>query len=118
MHTTNDKLTRDLRASIAAIERYSGPQLMTVPSDQLTAVLDEIEALQGKVEALDWQEITPQNLPKVGDEVWSSVLSTARAVDDSFKTSHGVDPRVWHQYGGWTHFRPINAPRLAKDGQA
>lgn len=85
-----------------------------------------VEALRAQFAALDWQEITPENLPKVGDEVggWFGVFNPEWEVRP-FKwptpSSQSLKPEIIHdgcKVAGWTHFRPINAPRLTKGGQA
>lgn len=69
-----------------------------------------IAELEAQLAALTWTPISESNLPKVGDEVYSHLLNETRCVTESFLQMHGADPRVWNQYGGWTHFRPINPP--------
>jgi hypothetical protein len=60
--------------------------------------------------ALQWMPIDAEHLPKVGDEIWSHTLQQISQVTYTHVSALGTDPRVWKQYGGWTHFRPINAP--------
>ena len=52
-----------------------------------------------------WIRITPENLPKVGDEIggW---------FDDQWAVTEEYAPIPYDYYAknGWTHFRPINPP--------
>jgi hypothetical protein len=64
--------------------------------------------------ASDWQAITPENLPKVGDEIgkWWKEFATGPTfwnVRAAAQFIHGMTAQNWIQLG-WTHFRPINPP--------
>jgi hypothetical protein len=58
-----------------------------------------------------WTRITPENLPKVGDELLGQDIECGWAVLalDGIPESER-DCRTLLRIG-WTHFRPINAPR-------
>lgn len=48
----------------------------------------------------EWTEISPENLPRVGDELFQK--STGSVIDfDEYYAPYG---------SAWTHRRPINAP--------
>jgi hypothetical protein len=58
--------------------------------------------------ALSWTPITPENLPKVGDEILAAceAYANVRNVD-------AQDMRVgWEERRYWTHFRPIAPPAV------
>ncbi len=74
--------------------------------------IDELEeqlaAAHATIQRLQWQKITPECLPKVGDEVWEplhgdSSLVDAEAIKDNPNCGEWL---AW----GWTHFRAINPP--------
>ena len=73
-----------------------------------TAVLN---ALQADValwrRRAEWQEITPENLPKVGDEVISVHQTVVLIEEEGYFTR--LTAQGWKR-GGYTHFRPINPP--------
>jgi len=74
--------------------------------DERVAALEaQLAEANRKLEALDWKPITPENLPKVGDEVWQQGHDTYVVLDKNQMRSAN-DYGVW----GWTHFRPINPP--------
>jgi len=51
----------------------------------------------------EWQEITPENLPKEGDEVICDKDGVLQQICDDSCVSD------WTEWG-YTHFRPINPP--------
>ena len=78
----------------------------------LQAVVDK------RLAVLQWQEITPENLPKVGDENggWFGVFKPTWEVrpfawptESSYKLAETLICEALH-VAGWTHFRPINPP--------
>lgn len=68
--------------------------------------LDCEYVLLEQLAAIQWQPITPTNLPKVGDEVFGEgrLLLITRDWLAVFQ-----DAKVWVQYG-WMHRRPLLAP--------
>jgi hypothetical protein len=78
---------------------------------------ERIADLETKLASLSWTPITPDNLPKVGDEVWAIDRGL---IEPSELTSSS---RTVPTYGDWikagyTHFRPINPPFPAsKEGK-
>ncbi len=68
-------------------------------------VVGELEAqlseAQAKLAQMDWTQITPDNLPKVGDEV---IYGNGKRV---CSVTREYDFTVWKATGD-THFRPIN----------
>lgn len=88
----------------------------------------ENAALFIELAALRWKPITPENLPKVGDEVLGAnveydagagdygrglVVTAADEVTCSVNSDIQFD--TWTSYG-YTVFRPINPPEEATDG--
>ena len=68
---------------------------------------DRIEDLEAQLAALQWKPIDEKHLPKVDDEVLDLVDHIVRYMHD---TDAGFDERYYRGLG-YTHFRPINAPR-------
>jgi hypothetical protein len=61
-------------------------------------------------EALEWQPITPENLPKSGDEIYRAAGDRPNDVADVMAECGEYDAvELYHRYG-FTHFRPINPP--------
>ena len=75
-----------------------------------------ITTLESQLAALQWQPITPENLPKVGDEViaYEEELQVVYSVDCIPESER--DAKIWNR-NGWTHFRPI-APPAAHTGES
>ena len=71
-----------------------------------------IAELQSQLDALTWTEITPENLPKIGDELFAHhVFRDAQWDTVSSVTNIHATWRVDDFLNcGWTHFRPINPP--------
>lgn len=71
--------------------------------------LNRIAELEAKLAACEWRPITPEDLPKVGDEVFTRYLE-----------AHTIAPRaedgIWENCANrtWTHFRAINPPQQGK----
>lgn len=66
-------------------------------------------SLQSQLDALTWTEITPENLPRVGDEVlWfdeeGSIVYEVTSMHVLFSA------QKWRDERGMTHRRPINPP--------
>lgn len=65
-------------------------------------------ALMERIAAAEWQPITAENKPEVGDEVAEYIFAT---VDEPY---YWIVSEVDYE-GGWssvaTHFRPINPPK-------
>lgn len=61
-----------------------------------------------KLASLGWSEITPENLPRVGDEARGKNRNVLE-IEEWHIGYFTADPRVWLQ-SGYTHRRPINAP--------
>lgn len=70
---------------------------------------ERIRELEQQLAELQWQPITPENLPKVGDEAYSSN-------DGDFLEVHTCDLGTFQEWSneGWTHFRAINPPTQDK----
>jgi hypothetical protein len=71
---------------------------------QLHAAQETIAALERKLGSLDWTPITPENLPKVGDEVLCGRERREVKEEDLPRFAES-----WH-FHGWTHRRPLNLP--------
>jgi hypothetical protein len=63
--------------------------------------------LREALKASEWQRITPNNLPKLGDEMFCA----GREGDGDWITEFDGSISEFGQH--WTHFRPINAPKEA-----
>ena len=70
----------------------------------------QLAEARAKLAALEWTKITPENLPTAADEVsaWEEGLFAVYSVDCIPETER--DCATWRR-NGWTHFRPINAPK-------
>jgi hypothetical protein len=87
--------------------------------------LPEVAELRTEVERLSWKLITPESLPKIGDEVTGfdpaeAILSIhVRAVSRGLALARNKNPqdRDWERLG-YTHYRPINPPQPQKVGPA
>ena len=68
----------------------------------------ELAEAQATIAALQWTEIAPDNLPKVGDEAYS-------AYDGDSLYVHSCDLGTAQEWTnkGWTHCRPISPPAQA-----
>lgn len=68
---------------------------------------------KAEIEALQWKPITPESLPRRGDECLEPPTEThiARVIPVGFDPREGDEVR--YLGAGFTHFRPINAPALA-----
>ena len=86
------------------------PNLPTDP--QPVRETAKIAELQAQLAALTWTEITPENLPKIGDELFAHhVFRVAQWDTVSSVTNIHATWRVDDFLNcGWTHFRPINPP--------
>jgi hypothetical protein len=81
----------------------------------------ENAALFIELAALRWKLITPDNMPKIGDEVLGS---QAGPHDVQAVTGYGLHylrdqertAKEWWDSGA-THLRPINPPKEANDGR-
>jgi hypothetical protein len=71
--------------------------------------------LEAKLKRLDWQEITPENLPQSPtDEVGAWVESHTSMPSPQWlcrAVKELRDYETWLAHG-WTHFRPITPPRI------
>jgi hypothetical protein len=74
--------------------------------EELNRAKKRIAELEAQLAVLDWTPITPENLPKVGDET----LDEDGCVDRAIETDRDTTAKEW-LYTGFTHRRPINAPR-------
>ncbi len=80
-----------------------------VCDQQLHVLQERVAELEAKLAALDWTPITESNLPKVGDEIAAFTGMTADIRIARVEYSWGALTEF-----GWTHFRPINAPKEIK----
>lgn len=81
--------------------------------DERIAALEEaLAAANRKLTALEWKEIKPDSLPKVGDEVYRQNERTWDKVVKEVRKMYGS--HHW-QERRWTHYRPINAPARAAE---
>ena len=77
---------------------------------------ERIKQLQADRDALQWKTITPENFPKCGDEVWSKTFG-AMPVEGPDRDYPNNNANAWTSMG-WTHFRPINAPKEDKQAES
>ena len=77
--------------------------------DPMMCVSDEVRQMARELLALQWQPITPENLPKVGDEVLR--LKDVHTVYDTMVSAYR-NAEEWHK-ANWSHRRPINPPKEA-----
>ena len=72
-----------------------------------------------KLDRLRWKPITPENLPKVGDEVGRYLLcirgkyvksSGNWTVMSVIESMRDWDLSAWSEFRSWTHFRPQSPP--------
>lgn len=70
---------------------------------------DCIAELESRLAALDWRPITPESLPKVGDELYSPVSKMVMRLPEGYAPMIPM-PNDFI-FAGWTHFRPINDPQ-------
>lgn len=79
------------------------------------ALASERDKLKAELARLQWQPITPENLPKVGDEIFGS-RTDGRGIHIRLLPEGYTSPvaRVGDfTCAGWTHFRPANLPKEA-----
>jgi hypothetical protein len=70
-----------------------------------------IRELEQRLAVLDWRPITPENLPKVGDEVFNECepKDIVRAVLHDWGVGYKLMCNDWRK-NGFTHFRAVNLP--------
>ena len=99
-------------------------------NQQLGDATIKIAELQSQLDALTWTQITPENLPKIGDELfahhvfrvaqWDTVHVFRVAQWDTVSSVTNIHA-TWRVDDflncGWTHFRPINPPPRALEPQ-
>jgi len=71
--------------------------------------LKHIVELKAQLAALQWTPISPENLPKAGDEVLGYEDGLFPVYPVSCIPDHERSAEDWHKHG-WTHFRPIAPP--------
>lgn len=68
-----------------------------------------IRELEQRLAELDWRPITPENLPKVGDEIGGWFGEECAVLEESAPVSYES-----YMHDDWTHFRFINLPAKEK----
>jgi hypothetical protein len=126
MAKTCEELQRRFYASNAEIARLE-KQLVQAKAGWDSCILDlrksaEICAeVEARLAALEWQEITPKNLPKqnvhellskYGEVVCCALDYHERESQNAAQRIH-IDCMKALLVAGWTHFRPINPPAQA-----
>lgn len=98
--------------------------VISMGRNQACYMRDEIERLRKRLAELEWQPITAENLPKVGDEnggwfgIFSPVWET-RPFRWPLPSSSALKSEIIYEglkLAGWTHFRPINPPAARVEG--
>ena len=69
-----------------------------------------IRVLEAQLAVLQWQPITAENLPKVGDEVGRFFNRPVIALVTAGILATRPCDFHWHRLG-WAHFRPNNPPK-------
>jgi hypothetical protein len=77
-------------------------------AEAYVALIERLSKAEEQLRAMQWKPITPENLPKVGDEVWGQGRKVS-PVEDVHIAMLGADARAWIQ-NRFTHFRPIAPP--------
>ena len=70
-------------------------------------IVRKLKMMALRLSALDWTPITPDNLPKVGDEVLGFYSTGEMNV---YASTGKEKPENWKP-SIFTHFRPLNAPK-------
>lgn len=85
-------------------------------SEEIIYYRQVLKELAAEVAVLQWKPITPENLPKVGDEVGgasgiSSYPWVCKSVSAGMEKERNAlsEESAWGRLG-FTHFRPINPP--------
>ena len=112
------KMCNQQRERIAELER----QLAIADARALTLNAD-LGKMKDRLGSLEWQPITPQNLPKAGDEASGqdkmslfangSFRNLLRVVTDNSQTHTSEE---WHRLG-YHYFRAINLPTETEHAQ-
>jgi hypothetical protein len=101
-------------------ERYTAQYAFTMaykntwPREYVKQLIEDLSRAEERErvlrEALEWQPITPENLPKSGDEIYRAAGDRPNDVADVMAECGEYDAvELYHGYG-FTHFRPINPP--------
>jgi hypothetical protein len=76
----------------------------------------ELLAARKQLAALSWKKITPENLPKVGDEVYRGLRLTRPRVAPVLEGHIATRPCAFHWRDfGFSHFRSLNPPEADRD---
>jgi len=81
-------------------------EMLECPNPEYESGAREIRQMARELLALRWQKITPDNLPKVGDEVIDLKKGSIDVIDPE---DEALGHESLRQFG-FTYFRPINAP--------
>ena len=100
--------------------RATGPEGTTDGSDCVEEVAAyykrRINKLEKQLAALSWKKITPENLPKVGDEVYRGLRLTRPRVAPVLEGHIATRPCAFHWRDfGFSHFRSLNPPEADRD---
>jgi hypothetical protein len=71
----------------------------------------EVGQLRARLKELEWREITPESLPKVGDELLNAKRGVLMRLPADYAPM--IPMMDDFTFAGWTHFRhfrPINPP--------
>ena len=80
----------------------------------LGADKQRIDELEAQLRELQWKPITPDSLPKVGDEVWIADSFFKPGII-SIVTEPDFPYSYWRSTG--THYLPISPPRIEREGE-
>lgn len=89
------------------VERYDLMLAQTLAENQ--ALTTALAAANARVQALEWRPITPESLPKFGDEVlgFGEKWIAVRVV---FPDGEDYKNQKSRRIAGYTHYRPIGPP--------
>lgn len=100
--TAINKLTPDIKGKAFDPDWFLIRQRFDAIVYRLAASEAEVKRLR---EQVDWKPITPDSLPKVGDEI--GIFGEKESFIHLCQNEYTFD--VWC-IKAWTHYRPINAP--------
>lgn len=103
-----DRELSDTKAALAAVRAQleADPQVREFERQAL-------EEAQARLAALEWNPITPENLPQCGDEVWNRHSGEAEKLTTHTPPFDANDYASW----GYTHFRKTLIPTPAAPSQ-
>ncbi len=101
---------------------YVSPAHMVELRDRIDELTAELREAMLELAALEWKRITPECLPRVGDEIYCldrtqerpHVIIVTPLMGKRMRDDSGYE---WIIGNHWTHFRAINPPQEHADGK-